>query len=147
MKLTKLSPAPGKLEAPSSALQRFALVRIASQLIPGVRRTVAGAMQDGRLLMARNVAAVWFSCIPLIWPVTGALAEQIPVANAKQLSHVRGYWPDSLSVEEEGHELSPDALTAAISTRLRDANLLTLRGPDAVRLHATVVVMPEHGGR
>jgi hypothetical protein len=39
MKLTKLSPAPGQMEAPSSALQRFALVRTASQLIPGVRRT------------------------------------------------------------------------------------------------------------
>ena len=33
MKLTKLSPAPGQMEAPSSALQRFALVRTASQLI------------------------------------------------------------------------------------------------------------------
>ena len=40
MKLTKLSPAPGKLEPPSSALQRFALVRTASQLIPGVRQTL-----------------------------------------------------------------------------------------------------------
>ena len=39
MKLTKLSPAPGQTEAPSSALQRFALVRTASQLIPGVRQT------------------------------------------------------------------------------------------------------------
>ena len=38
MKLTKLSPAPGKLEAPSSALQRFALVRTASQLTPVLGR-------------------------------------------------------------------------------------------------------------
>jgi hypothetical protein len=43
MKLTKLSPAPGRVEAPSSALQRFALVRTASQLIPGVRRTSEAA--------------------------------------------------------------------------------------------------------
>jgi hypothetical protein len=42
MKLTKLSPAPGQMEAPSSALQRFALVRTASQLIPGVGRTYGG---------------------------------------------------------------------------------------------------------
>ena len=39
MKLTKLQPAPGKMEAPSSALQRFALVRTASQLIRRVGRT------------------------------------------------------------------------------------------------------------
>jgi hypothetical protein len=40
MKLTKLSPAPGKMEAPSSARQRSALVRTASQLIPGVGQTL-----------------------------------------------------------------------------------------------------------
>ncbi len=39
MKLAKLSSAPGGDGAPPSALQRFALVRTASQLIPGVRRT------------------------------------------------------------------------------------------------------------
>jgi len=47
MKLTKLSPAPGQMEAPSSALQRFALVRTASQLIPGVRRTWVGTKTEG----------------------------------------------------------------------------------------------------
>ncbi len=43
MKLTKLSSARGEDGAPPSALQRFALVRTASQLIPGVRRTFGGA--------------------------------------------------------------------------------------------------------
>jgi hypothetical protein len=39
MKLTNLSEAPGKLEAPPRAFRRFAAVRTGSQLIPGVRRT------------------------------------------------------------------------------------------------------------
>jgi hypothetical protein len=41
MKLTKLVAAPERPdEVPPRALQRFALVRTASQLIPGVRRTL-----------------------------------------------------------------------------------------------------------
>ena len=40
MKLTNLSEAPGKLEAPLRAFRRFAAVRTGSQLIPGVRRLV-----------------------------------------------------------------------------------------------------------
>jgi hypothetical protein len=39
MKLTNLSEAPGKLEAPPRAFRRFAAARTGSQLIPGVRRT------------------------------------------------------------------------------------------------------------
>jgi hypothetical protein len=39
MKLTNLSEAPGKLEAPPRAFRRFAAVRTGSQLIPGVRLT------------------------------------------------------------------------------------------------------------
>jgi hypothetical protein len=39
MKLTSLSAAPGKLEAPPRALRRFAAVRTGSQLIRRVVRT------------------------------------------------------------------------------------------------------------
>jgi hypothetical protein len=56
MKLTNLSEAPGKLEAPPRAFRRFAAVRTGSQLIPGVVRTMQETRkQPGASARAKDV--------------------------------------------------------------------------------------------
>lgn len=97
--------------------------------------------------MARTGAFVGVWCIPLLL-VTVALAEDRPIRSGKQLSNVRGYWLGSMSGQEPTlDDLPQDLLMAAVRTRLQDANLLTRPGPGMARLHVTVVLLAEHGGR
>jgi hypothetical protein len=69
MKLTKLVAAPGvRREVPPRAFRRFAAVRTASQLIPGVGRTVARWSVTTLLPVLRIVSIAWAGCAAWLVP-------------------------------------------------------------------------------
>jgi hypothetical protein len=107
MKLTNLSEAPGKLEAPPRAFRRFAAVRTGSQLIPGVGRTFprGGAMM-GRL----QGRLAWVAGAGVLLLVGCATGHGIHISYGPGRTISSGYWIEYLDASPApGTFLEPGA--------------------------------------